>query len=423
MTDPATEPNIWNEAMAQLDRAASRMSLPAYVVERLRHPKRSLLVSLPVKMDDGSVRVFEGCRVQHNVDRGPAKGGVRFHPSVELDEVKALAFWMTMKCAVVNLPFGGAKGGVVCDPKSLSEGELERLTRRYAAELSILIGPDKDIPAPDVNTNEKVMGWIMDTYSSIQGHSVPGVVTGKPVEIGGTLGRREATGRGLFFIVQELARQKGLPLSGLRAVVQGFGNVGSNVARLLSEAGVKVVAVADAGGGIVNPRGLDVEALRLYAGAPGAQERSVAGFPGGEKATNAEVLETACDVLLPCAMENQITAANAARVKAAFVVEGANGPTTGEADRILRERGVLVVPDILANAGGVTVSYFEWVQDIQSFFWEEGEINDRLKTLMLRAFKDVSETAEREKVDLRLAAFMVALKRLSLAIAQRGIFP
>jgi glutamate dehydrogenase (NAD(P)+) len=404
--------------MAQLDRAAARMSLPAYVVERLRHPKRTLKVSLPVKMDDGSVKVFEGYRVQHNVDRGPAKGGIRYHPSVDLDEVQALAFWMTMKCAVVNLPYGGAKGGVIVDPKKLSEGELERLTRRYAAEISILIGPDKDIPAPDVNTNEKIMGWIMDTYSSIMGHSVPGVVTGKPVEIGGTQGRREATGRGLFFIVQELARMKGLDVSKLRAAVQGFGNVGSNVARFLHEAGAKVVAVSDADGGVADPKGLDVEALRRF-----AANVPVAGFPGGKRITNEELLESDVDVLLPCAMESQITEKNAARIKAKYVVEGANGPTTGEADRILREKGVLVVPDILANAGGVTVSYFEWVQDIQSFFWEEGEIHQRLKTLMLRAFREVWETAEKEKVDLRLAAFMTALKRLSLAIAQRGIFP
>ncbi len=412
-----SENNIWLEAMAQLDRAAGRMNLPPYVVERLRHPKRILQVALPVKMDDGSVRVFEGYRVQHNIDRGPAKGGIRYHPSVALDDVKALAFWMTMKCAVMNLPYGGAKGGVVCDPKTISEGELERLTRRYAAEISILISPDKDIPAPDVGTNEKIMGWIMDTYSSIQGHSVPGVVTGKPIEIGGTLGRREATGRGLFFVVQELARMKGLELGKLRVAVQGFGNVGSNVARLLHEAGAKVVAVSDAEGGIANRKGLDIDALCRE------MNGTVAGFRGGERISGEALLETECDILLPCAMENQITEKNAARIKASYVVEGANGPTTGEADRLLRERGVLVVPDILANAGGVTVSYFEWVQDIQSFFWEEGEIHEKLKTLMLRAFREVWETAEREKVDLRLAAFMTALKRLSLAIAQRGIFP
>lgn len=411
--------NLWAEALGQLDRAAERMALPPLVLERLRHPKRILQVAVPIRMDDGSYRTFQGCRVQHNLSRGPAKGGIRYHPDVDLDDVKALAFWMTMKCAVVNLPYGGAKGGVVVDPKALSAGELERLTRRYATELSILIGPDRDIPAPDVGTDERVMGWIMDTYSSLRGHSVPGVVTGKPLEIGGTLGRREATGRGLFFIVQELARRRGKALSDWRVAVQGFGNVGSNAARLLHEAGAKVVAVSDAGGGAYSAKGLDVEALRLYAGA----HPSVGGFPDSDRITNAELLELDCDVLLPCAMEEQITERNAPRVKARLVVEGANGPTTGPADQILRDRGVTVVPDILANAGGVAVSYFEWVQDIASFFWEEADVHRKLQALMLRAFNEVSDAAEREKVDMRLAAFMVGLGRLSAAIEKRGIFP
>jgi glutamate dehydrogenase (NAD(P)+) len=369
-------------------------------------------------MDDGSVKVFQGYRVQHNVDRGPAKGGIRYHPDVSLDDVTALAFWMTMKCAVVNLPYGGAKGGVVCDPKTLSEGELERLTRRYASEISILLGPDRDIPAPDMNTNEKIMGWIMDTYSSQVGHSVPGVVTGKPVEIGGTEGRREATGRGVAFIIEELARVKGLSLQKMRVAIQGFGNVGSNAARILSEAGVRVVAVSDALGGVYNAKGLNVEALRHY-----SEREPLSTFPQGDAITNTELLEADCDILIPAALENQITENIARRVRAQIVVEGANGPTTHEADRVLIDRGVIVVPDILANAGGVTVSYFEWVQDLQAFFWDEKEVRDRLRTILGRAFQDVWRTAEEARVDLRLAASLVGLKRLAQAVRQRGLFP
>jgi glutamate dehydrogenase (NAD(P)+) len=412
------EPNSWGEAMAQLDRVASCMRLESYILERLRYPKRILQVSVPTKMDDGSIRVFQGYRIQHNDDRGPAKGGIRYHPQVSLDDVKALAFWMTMKCAVVNLPYGGAKGGVVCDPKRMSEAELERMTRRYASEISIVIGPEKDVPAPDVNTNEKIMAWIMDTYSSIAGYSVPGVVTGKPVEIGGTLGRREATGRGVFYIVQELARVKGIDLKKARIAIQGFGNVGSNAARILAEHGCSIIAVSDAGGGIYDPKGLNIEDLRRH-----AEKDSAANYKRGERITNKQLLEMECDILIPCALENQITAQNADRIRAKYIVEGANGPTTGEADEILRSRGVVVVPDILANAGGVTVSYFEWVQDIQAFFWDEQEVQDRLKTIMLRAFQEVLQVAEKERVDLRLAAFIVALGRLANAIRQRGIFP
>ncbi len=410
--------SLWAEALAQLERGAERMGLERWIVERLRKPKRILQVSIPVRMDDGSLRVFDGYRVQHNLDRGPAKGGIRYHPDLSLDDVRALAFWMTIKCAVVNLPFGGAKGGVVCDPKNLSEGEVERLTRRYAAEISILLGPDKDIPAPDMNTNEKMMGWIMDTYSVQAGHSVPGVVTGKPLEIGGTVGRREATGRGLYYIVEELCRVKKRELKNLRIAVQGFGNVGSNAARILHEAGARIVAISDAEGGTARAEGLDVEDLRLH-----AEKGPLSGYPKGKGITNAELLEMDCDLLLPAAVENQITAAVARKVRAEFVVEGANGPATNEADKILRSRGITVVPDILANAGGVTVSYFEWVQDLQAFFWDENEVRERLRAILSRAFQEVWRVAEEQKVDVRLAAFLVGLGRLSLAMKQRGLFP
>lgn len=415
---PAPHRGLWNEALTQLHRGAEKLNLDPAVVERLRHPKRILQVSVPVRMDDGAVKVFQGYRVHHNVDRGPAKGGIRYHPDVSLDDVTALAFWMTMKCAVVNLPYGGAKGGVVCDPKTLSEGELERLTRRYASEISILIGPERDIPAPDMNTNEKIMGWIMDTYSAQVGHSVPGVVTGKPVEIGGTEGRREATGRGVAFMIEELARLKGLDLKKSRVAIQGFGNVGSNAARILSELGVPIVAVSDALGGVHNAKGLDIEALRHY-----AEREPLSTFPKGEPMTNAELLECDCDILIPAALENQINENVARRLRARVVVEGANGPTTNEADAVLRDRGVLVVPDILANAGGVTVSYFEWVQDLQAYFWDEREVRDRLRSILGRAFQEVWRTAEEAQVDLRLAASLVALKRLAQAVRQRGMFP
>ena len=414
----AAEVNAWHEAMSQLSRVAERLRLEPYIVERLRHPKRILQVSVPVKMDNGTVRVFDGYRVQHNMDRGPAKGGIRYHPQVSLDEVKALAFWMTMKCAVVNLPYGGAKGGVVCNPKEMSDGEIERLTRRYTAEISIIIGPEKDIPAPDMNTNEKIMGWIMDTYSMNAGYSVPGVVTGKPLEIGGSLGRREATGRGVYYVVEELARVKGIDMKKAKIAIQGFGNVGTNAARILADNGCTVVAVSDVVGGVYNPKGLNIDEVRRW-----KQEQSVANYPKADKISNDELLEVDCDILIPCALENQITHRNAGRIKAKYIVEGANGPTTGDADKILNDRGVTVVPDILANAGGVTVSYFEWVQDIQAFFWDENEVREKLKTIMLKSFREVYQVAEKERVDMRLAAFMVALKRLAQAVRQRGVFP
>ena len=415
----SSESNPWAQAMEQLDRAGARMKMGEDVLERLRHCKRILTVSVPVTMDDGTLKVFEGYRIQHNLDRGPAKGGIRYHPQVSVDEVKALAFWMTMKCAVVNLPYGGAKGGVICDPGKMSIGEIERLTRRYTSEISIIIGPDKDIPAPDVNTNEQIMSWVMDTYSMTIGYSCPGVVTGKPIDVGGSLGRREATGRGVFYITRELADAKGFDLTKSTVAIQGFGNVGSNAAKVFFEHGSKVVAVSDVTGGIYDPNGLPIPEVIAYV----ARQGSLAGYPGGKRIPAHEFVEVPCDVLVPAAMENQITHENAGRIKAKYIVEGANGPTSNAADRILNERGIIVIPDILANAGGVTVSYFEWVQDIQAYFWSEKDINARLQEIMVRAFRDVWDMGQKEKVDMRLAAFMVGLNRLAKAVRLRGRFP
>ena len=415
----ASEADPWRQAMMQLDRAAEKMNLEPYIVERLRHPKRILIVSVPVKMDDGTVRVFDGYRVQHNLDRGPAKGGIRFHPQVSMDEVKALAFWMTMKCAVVNLPYGGAKGGVVCNPKEMSIGEIERLTRRYTAEISIIIGPDKDIPAPDVNTNEQIMGWVMDTYSMTIGYSAPGVVTGKPLDVGGSLGRKEATGRGVFYVTRELASLHGFDLRKAPVAIQGFGNVGMNAAKIFAQHGCKVVAVSDVMGGLYNDHGIDINALIEWR----SKHESIAKFPKAEKIPIDQLVETPCDILIPAAMENTITYVNAPRIKAKYIIEGANGPTSNEADRILNRRGITVIPDILANAGGVTVSYFEWVQDIQAYFWDEKAVNAKLQDIIVKSFRDIYEIHEREKVDMRLAAFMLGLKRLAAAVRIRGLFP
>jgi glutamate dehydrogenase (NAD(P)+) len=413
------ESNPWHQAMEQLERAGAKLKMEPLVLERLRHCKRILTVSIPVQMDDGSLKVFEGYRIQHNLDRGPAKGGIRYHPQVSLDEVRALAFWMTMKSAVVNLPYGGAKGGIICDPKKMSMGEIERMTRRYTSEISIIIGPDKDIPAPDVNTNEQIMGWIMDTYSMIIGYSCPGVVTGKPLDIGGSLGRKEATGRGVFYVTRELANRKGFDLRKAPVAIQGCGNVGSNAAKIFSEHGCKVVGISDVGGGLYDSKGLDIDDIMAYR----AKHESIAGYAKAEHVDVDKFLEVPCDVLIPAAMENQITHENASRIKAKYVIEAANGPTSNEADRILHNRGVVVVPDILANAGGVTVSYFEWVQGIQSYFWSEKEINARLQDIIVSAFSDVYSVAEKEKVDMRLAAFMVGLNRLAKAVRIRGTFP
>ncbi|OGR83046.1 MAG: glutamate dehydrogenase [Elusimicrobia bacterium RIFCSPHIGHO2_02_FULL_57_9] len=415
----ALELNPWHQAMEQLERAGAQMRMEPLVLERLRHCKRILTVSVPVRMDDGSLAVFEGYRIQHNLDRGPAKGGIRYHPQVSLDEIKALAFWMTMKCAVVNLPYGGAKGGVVCDPKKMSLGEVERLTRRYTSEISIIIGPDKDIPAPDVNTNEQIMAWMMDTYSMNIGYSCPGVVTGKPIEAGGSLGRREATGRGVFYVTRELANVRGFDLRKAPVIIQGFGNVGSNAAKIFAEHGCKVVGVSDVGGGLYDAKGLDIEDIAAYR----SKHDTIAAYSKAEHIGVDPFLEVPCDILIPCAMENQITHRNAPKIKAKYIIEGANGPTTNEADRILNARGVMLVPDILANAGGVTVSYFEWVQDIQAYFWSEKDINARLQDIIVKAFREVYDLAQKERTDMRMAAFMVGLSRLAKTVRIRGTFP
>ena len=385
----------------------------------LRVPQRQLTVDFPVKMDDGSVQVFEGYRVQHNLNRGPAKGGIRYHPGVTLSEVKALAMWMTWKCAVAGIPFGGAKGGVIVDPKRLSLGELERLTRRYASEISVLIGPERDIPAPDVNTTPQIMAWIMDTVSMSKGYSVPAVVTGKPLSVGGSQGRNAATGRGCAVVALQACQRLGRDPREMTVAVQGFGNAGSIAAALMADDGFSIRAVSDSGGGIASDTGLDVAAVVEHKRRTG----SVVGFPGTKPLSNAELLQAPVDVLVPAALENQITASNAAQVKASLILEAANGPTTPEADDILHRRGVTVVPDIVANAGGVIVSYFEWVQDLQSFFWEENEINDRLKRIITAAFDSSWEASERLGVTLRLGAYSVAVQRVAEATKARGIYP
>jgi glutamate dehydrogenase (NAD(P)+) len=417
MTAPRED--AWQVALKQFQIAADMLGLKRGVRELLSNPKRELTVNFPVKLEDGSVRVFTGYRVHHTTVPGPTKGGIRYHPDVTLNEVRALAMWMTWKCAVVGLPYGGAKGGVICNPKELSLQELEHLTRRYATEISMLIGPESDIPAPDVGTNPQVMAWIMDTYSMHRGYSVPAVVTGKPISIGGSQGRVEATGRGVTIATRETARHLGVPLAGARVVVQGYGNVGSIAAALLQESGCKIVAASDSGGGVYNPKGLDPADLLRHKQHTG----SVAGYRGSDAVTNDDLLELPCEILVPSALEGQITKDNAAQIKARIVVEGANGPTTPEADDILRDRKVFVVPDILANAGGVVVSYFEWVQDLQSFFWTEEEINERLERIMVRSFREVLETSQDKEVDMRTGALMRAVARLNDALLTRGIYP
>jgi glutamate dehydrogenase (NAD(P)+) len=414
-----TSEDPWHNAQRQFDAAAELLDLPHGLREVLREVRREFTVRFPVKMDDGTVRMFEGYRVQHNLTRGPAKGGIRFHPDVSLDEVKALAMWMTWKCAIARLPYGGAKGGVIVDPKEISHRELERLTRRFASEISVFIGPESDIPAPDVNTNAEIMAWIMDTVSMEEGHSIPAVVTGKPIDIGGSEGRLEATGRGVTVVALEACRRLGLEPRETTVAVQGFGNVGSVAATLMHREGFRVVAVSDAYGAIYDPAGLHVEALLAHVRATGA----VRDFAQAQPITNSELLELDVDVLVPAALENQITARNAGRIKASLIVEGANGPTTPDADSILERRGIRVVPDILANAGGVTVSYFEWVQDIQSFFWEEGEINQRLERVMRRGFDEMVALSDRHHVSWRMGAYLCAVKRVADATAVRGIYP
>jgi glutamate dehydrogenase (NAD(P)+) len=409
----------WEVALKQYDRAADKLKLGAAVREVLRNPKREVTVHFPVQLDDGSTRVFTGYRVWHNVTRGPAKGGIRFHPQTDLQEIRALAMWMTWKCACVKIPYGGAKGGVTCDPKQLSARELERLTRRFTTEIGDMIGPDSDIPAPDVNTNAQVMAWMMDTYSMHRGYSVPGVVTGKPVSIGGSEGRSEATGRGVVYTVQEAARSVGLQLEGARVAVQGFGNAGEAVARFIHELGAKVIAVSDSRGGVLREQGLDLGLVTRHKQETG----SVVGTPRTKLISNADLLALECDILVPAALEGVLTRNNAAQVRAKIIAEAANGPTTPEADEILREAGVIVIPDILCNAGGVTVSYFEWVQDREEFFWTIDEINARLRRVMVRAFEDVYRTSIEHAIDLRLAAYMLAVSRVAEATLTRGIYP
>ncbi len=409
----------WGNYLQQVDRVVPYLGNLARWAETLKRPKRILIVDVPIHMDDGTVAHFEGYRVQHNVSRGPGKGGVRFHQDVTLSEVMALSAWMSVKNAAVNVPYGGAKGGIRVDPKKLSHGELERMTRRYTSEIGIIIGPNKDIPAPDVNTNEQIMAWMMDTYSMNTGSTATGVVTGKPVDLGGSLGRREATGRGVFTVGVEAARHIGLDISTARLAVQGFGNVGGIAGKLFAEAGARVIAVQDHGGTIYREAGLDVPALLAHV----ARTGSVAGFEAAEVIANDQFWDVDCDILIPAALEQQITAANAGRIKARMIIEGANGPTTPAADDILASRNVLVVPDVIANAGGVTVSYFEWVQDFSSFFWDEDEINARLVKIMRTAFAAVWQVAQEQKVSLRTATFIVACKRILHTRELRGLYP
>lgn len=419
---PAPKPettDAYEIALQQLAAVAERINLDPAVHEMLKYPKRELTVHFPVNRDDGSIEMFTGYRVHHNLTRGPAKGGIRYHPDVDLSEVRALAFWMSVKSAVVGIPFGGAKGGVVCDPGKLSLAELEDLTRRYTTEIAILLGPEQDIPAPDVGTNGQVMAWLMDTYSMQKGHTVPAVVTGKPISIGGSEGRVEATGRGVVTVTREMLLASGGKLPESTVVVQGFGNVGSSAARLFHVSGAKVVAVSDVKGAIHNPNGIDIPQLVTYS----AKTGSVVGFDGAESLSPAELLTYKCDILVPAALGSVLTGDNAHRVQARYIIEGANGPTTPQADAVFRERGITVVPDVLANAGGVTVSYFEWVQGLQSFFWSESEVNSKLEQIMVRAFGQVMQAAKRHNCDLRTAAYIVGIGRIAEAIKVRGVYP
>jgi glutamate dehydrogenase (NAD(P)+) len=404
--------------MSRFDHAAQLLQLDPDLYKVLRVPNREITIYIPVFMDDGRIEVFTGFRVQHNFARGPAKGGIRYAPDVTIDEVRALAAWMTWKCAVVNIPFGGAKGGVICDPSQMSRGELERLTRRYTAELIDFIGPERDVPAPDMNTNEQTMAWVMDTYSMHARHTVTAVVTGKPIELSGSQGRREATGRGLLFVIDEAVKKLGMKRENTRVVIQGSGNVGGTAARLMSETGYKVVAISDIHGGIYNPKGLDIPDVMSYMASHKTFER----YQNAEPVSNHELLEIDCEVLLPAATENQITSHNAQRIKCKILAEGANGPTTAAADGILESKGVFVIPDILANAGGVTCSYFEWVQDRMGYFWKEEMVNERLKDIMVASFNDVVKYAENHGVNNRIAAYMLAVDRVAYITRVRGIY-
>ena len=412
------EENPFESMMSRFDRAAQLLNLDPDLYAVLRVPNRELKVYIPTRMDSGRIQVFEGYRVQHNFARGPAKGGIRFAPDVSLDEVRALAAWMTWKCAVVNVPFGGAKGGIICDPQQMSTGELERMTRRYAAELLDFIGPEKDVPAPDMNTNEQTMAWIMDTYSMHARHTVTAVVTGKPIDLGGSSGRREATGRGIMFVVDQAIKRFKMTPAQTRVVVQGSGNVGGIGAMLMHEGGYKVVAISDIHGGIYNPKGIDISKALEYL----RSTRSFEGYDDVEFVSNHELLELDCDVLVPAATENQITSHNADKLKCKVLAEGANGPTTAGADEILHEKGIFVVPDILANAGGVTVSYFEWVQDRMGYFWREDVVNERLQDKMVASFNDLCRYADSHSVDTRTAAYMLAIDRVAYDTRMRGFY-
>jgi glutamate dehydrogenase (NAD(P)+) len=419
-TEPAIAPiNPWTVAQQQFDLAAERLGLDDGMRAVLREPRRELTVHFPVHMDDGSVRVFTGYRIQHNLGRGPAKGGIRYHQDVSRDEVKALAMWMTWKCAVVGIPYGGGKGGVIVDPKQLSLRELEALTRRFFTEIEVLVGPEKDIPAPDVNTNSQVMAWMMDTYSMHAGYTVPGVVTGKPISLGGSEGRNEATARGTVYCIIEAARHLGIELKKARVAVQGFGNAGSIAARLIAEEGSTVVAVSDSTGGIHNPAGLEIAKVVAWK----QEHGTVQGFPGATDISNAQLLEVECDILIPAALENQITEANAGNIKARLIAEAANGPTTPEADRILWKNSKFMIPDILCNAGGVTVSYFEWVQDLNRDHWSERVVNEKLREIMVKAFSETLAIARREQCDMRTAAYLLAVARVADVMALRGLYP
>ncbi|HEY8862184.1 MAG TPA: Glu/Leu/Phe/Val dehydrogenase [Candidatus Limnocylindria bacterium] len=414
-----TQRDPWEVAIEQFDTAADKLHLDPNMRGILRECQRELTVHFPVRMQEGAVKVFTGYRVQHNTSRGPGKGGIRYHPSATIGEVKALAMWMTWKCAVVGIPYGGAKGAVICDPKTMTMQQLETLTRRYTTEIALLIGPERDIPAPDVNTNAQTMAWIMDTYSMHAGHTVPAVVTGKPLSIGGSEGRNEATARGAVYTIIEASKHLGLDLEGARVVVQGFGNAGSFSAKLMAELGAVVVGLSDTQGGIHNAKGIDPNKVDAYKRETG----SVVGFPGSETVSNSELLELDCEILIPAAIENQIGEHNAPRIKAKLVAEAANGPTSPEADRILYDKGVFMIPDILCNAGGVTVSYFEWVQDLQNLFWREATINARLKEVMVKSFNDVLQMSLKHRVHMRTAAYMVAVARVAEATLTRGIYP
>ncbi|TAM59107.1 Glu/Leu/Phe/Val dehydrogenase [bacterium] len=418
MSTAVREVSVFGDAIQYFNEAAANLEIEEGMRRILTHPSRQVIVSIPFQRDNGEIEVYTGYRVQYNFTRGPAKGGIRYHPGVTLDEVTALAFWMTWKCATVDIPFGGGKGGVTCDPNVLSLGELERITRRYAAELVEIVGPDKDVPAPDVGTNPQTMAWFMDTYSMHVRQSMPGVVTGKPLEIGGSRGRVEATGRGVMLVTAaQLATEK-RTLKGQRIVVQGFGNVGSVAAMLLQEHGATIVGISDVTGGYHNEKGIDVKSAIAYA----QEHHSLDGFRGGERISNAQTLELPCDILVPAALEKQLTGENAARVQARLVVEGANGPTTPEADHVLHSRGITVVPDILANAGGVTVSYFEWAQDRMGYFWKESEVNERLKDILEHNFEAIHSMSKARNVTLRTAAYMTAIDRVVKSLKIRGVY-